>query len=339
MAETVLVTGGTGFVGGWCIVELLKRGYAVRTTVRTIAKADQVRAAVASQVDPDGRLSFAVADLMHDEGWEAAVAGCHYVLHVASPMGGGDAGQMIAAARDGALRVLRAAVAAGVERVVLTSSTAACAPRLDGPDSLNDETVWTDVGEPNLSSYRRSKALAERAAWDFIAGSGGATTLTTILPTAVFGPVLPMETQGSVQVIGRMLDGRVPGNPRRGFNVVDVRDLAMAHILAMTSPDAAGERFIASSDFMWMADIARTLKAGLGPRASKVSVRVLPNVAVKLLARTNPAMREIAVGLGRKHCYSSDKARRVLGWTARPAAETVIDCAESLLAGQAGAAA
>lgn len=333
MTETVLVTGGTGFVGGWCIVGLLRRGYAVRTTVRSLAKADHVREAVASQTDSAERLTFAVADLLQDDGWDAAVAGCDYVLHVASPMGGGAPEQMIAAARDGALRVLRASVGAGVRRVVLTSSTAACAPRLDGPDSLNDETAWTDPEEPGLSGYRRSKARAERAAWDFMEKAGGTTTLATILPTAVFGPVLPMETTGSVQVIGRMLDGRVPGNPRRGFNVVDVRDLAAAHILAMTAPEAAGQRFIASSDFMWMAEIAKTLKANLGPRATKVSVRVLPNVAVRLLARTNPAMREIAVGLGRKHCYSSEKARRVLGWTARPAATTVVDCAESLLVG------
>ena len=336
MAETVLVTGGTGFVGGWCIVELLKRGYAVRTTVRSPAKADQVRAAVASQVEPGGRLTFAVADLMQDEGWDAAIAGCDYVLHVASPMSRGDADDMIAAAREGALRVLGAAVRAGVRRVVMTSSTAASAPRLDGPDSLNDETVWTDPNAPQLSAYRQSKTLAERAAWDFMAQAGGPTTLTTILPTAVFGPVLPIETLGSVQVIGRMLEGRVPGNPRRGFNVVDVRDLAVAHVLAMTAPQAAGQRFIASSDFMWMADIARTLKARLGSRAGKVSARVLPDVAVKLLAGANPAMREIAVGLGRRHCYTSEKARRVLGWAPRPATETVVDCAESLLA-QSGA--
>ena len=335
MTETVLVTGGTGFVGGWCIVELLRGGHAVRTTVRSLSKADAVRAAVASQVEPGDRLTFAVADLMQDAGWDAAAAGCGYVLHVASPMSSGDADDMIAAARDGAVRVLRAAVGAGVKRVVLTSSTAACAPRLDGPDSLSDETVWTDLSVPDLSAYRRSKTLAERAAWDFMAQSGGSTTLASVLPTAVFGPVLPIETLGSVQVIGRMLDGRVPGNPRRGFNVVDVRDLAVAHVLAMTAPEAAGQRFIASSDFMWLVDIAKTLKASLGARAGKVSTRTLPNLAVKLLARTNPAMREIAVGLGRKHGYSSEKARRVLGWTARPATETVVDCAESLLAATA----
>jgi nucleoside-diphosphate-sugar epimerase len=337
VTETVLVTGGTGYVAGWQIVELLRRGYAVRTTVRSLAKAEGVRAAVASAVAPGDRLTFAVADLERDEDWPAAVAGCDYVLHVASPMGRGpsDPAAFIAAAREGALQVLRASAAAGVKRVVVTSSTAACAFPADGSDSCNDETVWTDPDDPALSTYRRSKVLAERAVWEFVAGYRGPMTVVTVLPTAIFGPVLTMEGLGSVQIIGRMLGG-MPGNPRRGFSIVDVRDLAVAQVLAMTVPAAAGQRLIACGDFMWMAEIARVLKTRLGARGAKVSTRIVPDFLVRLMARRNPAMRELANGLGRKHAFNSAKAQALLGWTPRPAADTVVDCAESLIAGRAG---
>jgi nucleoside-diphosphate-sugar epimerase len=334
MAETVLVTGGTGFVAGWCLAELLRRGYRVRTTVRDLGKEAGVRAAVGGQVDAEERLAVFAADLMADQGWDAALAGCDYVLHVASPMGnraGDDPGALIEPAREGALRVLRAAVRAGVKRVVLTSSTAASSPPLTDPDSENDERVWTDPDTAG-SPYRQSKVLAERAAWDFMARDGGATELTTVLPTAILGPILTTEGLGSVMVVGAMLQGRMPGLPRRGFNVIDVRDLAEAHIGAMTSPAAAGERFIASSDFLWLADIARILRSALPDRARAIPTRVLPNFVVKLAASRNPALRAMVPGLGRRHTFSSAKAQRVFDWTPRPAAETVVDCAASLIA-------
>jgi nucleoside-diphosphate-sugar epimerase len=332
MTETVLVTGGTGFVGGWVIVALLRRGYDVRTTVRSLSKEAGVRAAVGSQIDPAGRLKVFAADLTSDDGWDAAIAGCDYVLHVASPMGhhaGDDPNSLIGPARDGALRVLKAAVKAGVKRVVLTSSTAASSPVLTGADSLSDETVWTDPDNAG-SLYRRSKVLAERAAWDFMAGEGGRTEFATVLPTAIFGPILAAEGLGSVMVLGAILAGRMPGLPKRGFNVIDVRDLAEVHIRAMTAPPAAGERFIAASDFLWMADIAKILRGRFPDRP--IPRRVLPNFVVKLGARANPALKALVLGLGRKHAFSSAKARRMLRWTPRPAVETVIDCAESLIA-------
>jgi dihydroflavonol-4-reductase len=262
MTETVLVTGGTGFVAGWCIVELLERGYAVRTTIRNPAKEDAVRGATGG----GDRLTFAIADLTDDDGWDQAVAGCGYVLHVASPLGGdgrSDDGTLTGPARDGALRVLRAATRARVNRVVMTSSTAAATPRT--AFGVSDESVWTDPADPNLNPYRRSKLLAERAAWDFMASHPGGTTLTTILPTAIFGPLLPTQNVGSVEVIARLLAGRLPFVPRCGFTVVDVRDLADLHIRAMTSPAAAGQRFIGAGEFMWLSEIARTLRSQLGP--------------------------------------------------------------------------
>jgi dihydroflavonol-4-reductase len=332
MNETVLVTGGTGFVGGWCMVELLKRGYRVRTTVRSLAREAGVRAAVGTEVDPRDRLSFHIADLTGDVGWDAAVAGCDYVLHVASPMGADDGEAQIAAARDGSLRVLKAAITAGVKRVVVTSSTAAAAAPLSRRKADNDETNWTDLKQPNINAYRRSKVIAERAVWDHMAANPGATELTTVLPTAIFGPVLSKDTHGSVQMISRLLSGRMPGYPQLGFSVVDVRDLAVAHVLAMTSPQAPGQRFIAAGDFLWMGDIARILRERLGARAAKVPTRQLPNTVLKVLALGDPGIRALIPQLGNRHSFSADKARRMLGWSARPGEETVVDCAESLIA-------
>src|SRR5262249_25084771 len=201
MTETVLVTGGTGYVAGWCIAELLRRGCDVRTTVRSAAKGDAVRAAVATMVDPGSRLSIATADLTSDEGWDAAVTGVDYVLHVASPLGTlnrTEPDDLIIPPRDGALPVLRAATRAGVERVVLTSAANAASPSSYAADGITDESLWTDPDDRTLIPYRRSKTLAEKAAWDYIAGYDGPTTLTTILPGAVFGPILTTSNLGSV---------------------------------------------------------------------------------------------------------------------------------------------
>lgn len=336
MGETVLVTGGTGFVAGWCLVELLRRGHSVRTTVRSLSKAPAVRAAVASAGVSADRLTFFEADLTRDEGWDAAVAGCDHVLHVASPMGGDaskDADALIVPAREGTLRVLRAAVKAGVKRVVMTSSTAAATPASTDAESVSDESVWTDPDPRKLNAYRQSKVLSERAAWDFMAKNAGPTTLTTVLPGAVFGPVLTLESIGSAQVIQRLLDGRPPGIPRFGFALVDVRDLADLHVRAMTSPEAAGQRFIAVGGFLWMEDIATTLRSTLGERARKVPTRRLPDFVVRVLAAFVPALRILTPLLGRRLTFSSAKAQRVLGFAPRPVSATLVDCAESLVRG------
>jgi nucleoside-diphosphate-sugar epimerase len=335
MAETVLVTGGSGFIGGWCVVELLKRGYTVRTTVRSLSKEPAVRAAIAAEVDPGDRLSFYAAELTGDAGWDEAAAGCDYVLHVASPLGVDDPKDpqvLIVPAREGALRALKAAVKAGVKRVVMTSSVAAASPSPTAGDSLTDESVWTDPDEAGVGAYPQSKTLAERAAWDFIATSGGKTTLATVNPALVLGPVLSKENLGSVQVIQRLLNGSMPGTPRLGFNLVDVRDVADLHIRAMTAPDAAGQRFIAANDFLWMADIAKVLKSELGPQAAKVPTRALPDVVLRLIAVFDRALRVVTPMLGRKHAFTSEKAKRVLGWAPRPVTTSIRDCAESLIA-------
>lgn len=333
MSETVLVTGGTGFVAGWCIVELLERGYAVRTTVRAQSRAASVRAAVAAAGSPADHLSFFAADLTKDEGWDSAVEGCNYVLHVASPLSGdtsSDPNVLIGPARDGTLRVLRAAAKAGVKRVVMTSAAAAARPPLSS-DRISDETICADPADPQFDAYRVSKILAERAAWDFIDKSRASTELTTILPGAVFGPILSSDNLGSVQIIMGLLQGRPAALPRLGFWVIDVRDLADLHLRAMTAPAAAGERFIAAGDFMWMEDIARTLRAKLGHRAVKVPTRGLPNFVVRLVLPFMPRLRALAPLLGRRFSLTSEKARRVLGFSPRLATTTILDCADSLL--------
>ena len=319
MTKTVLVTGGTGFVAGWCIAELLAGGYTVRTTVRDATKEVGERSE---------RLTVRTADLTADGGWDEAVAGCDYVLHVASPLSGADEATLIAAAREGTLRVLRAATRAGVERVVMTSSTAA----VTRAGTVGDETVWTDPADRGVNPYRRSKILAERTAWDFMAEHRGTTTLTTVLPGAIFGPVRTRAGLGSVALIQRLLDGRMPGTPRVGFCVVDVRDLAALHVRAMTAPAAAGERFVATGDFLWMSEIAGTLRERLGARAGRVPRRTLPDPLVRALALVTPELRSITPLLGQKRLFSSAKARRTLGFDPRPATTTVVDCAESLLA-------
>jgi nucleoside-diphosphate-sugar epimerase len=336
MVETVLVTGGSGFIGGWCVRLLLERGYAVRATLRDRTGEAALRAAVGAE--DEARLTVHIADLTRDEGWAQAVADCDHVLHVASPLGaatGGGVGEndLVRPARDGTLRVLRAAVAAGVGRVVMTSAAAtARAPR--GSDVVSDETVWADPKDPQFDGYRRSKILAERAAWDFMANdraaAEGRTTLTTILPVAVFGPLLSKANLGSVSIIQGVLDGRPSRLPRLGFWVVDVRDLAELHIRAMTAPQAAGQRFLAAGDFLWMADIARVLRANLGARAAKTPTRPMPDLVFRLAALFRPQLRFFTPDLGRKHAMDPGKARRVLGFEPRPGAETVVDCARSL---------
>jgi len=331
MTETALVTGGTGFIARWCMVELLQRGYRVRATVRDASREAAVRDAISRVVDPADRLTCVAADLTCDDGWDDAVAGCDYVLHVASPLGLDGAGDLVAPARDGALRVLRAAIAAGVTRVVLTSAANTASPSSYRDEGISDETLWTDPDAPGLQAYRRSKTLAERAAWDFMESAYGPTTLTTVLPGAVFGPILGTDNLGSVQVIGRMLRGRMPGTPRIGLEVVDVRDIADMHIRAMTTPEAAGQRFLATGEFVWMADIAAVLRERLGPAAAKVPTRTIPDVIVRLVALFDPEMRAITPGLGRKNRHTTAKAQQLLGWRPRPAADTVTDCARSLI--------
>jgi nucleoside-diphosphate-sugar epimerase len=332
---TVLVTGGTGFLGGWCSAELLKRGYVVRTTVRNLQRADDVRASIAAaDVDAGERLSIVAADLGADDGWAEAVAGCNYVLHVASPfppVQPKDADELIVPARDGALRVLGASLDAGVQRVVMTSSVAAVRHgRPAAADAPYNETDWTDPDDLRRTPYVRSKTIAERAAWDHVQAADAEDRLAIVNPGAIIGPVLSDDRSYSLQVIERLLNG-MPATPRLGFVFVDVRDVADLHIRAMTAPAAGGERFLAVDRFLWMQDVGRILRERLGRAAEKVPTRVAPNVLIRAMALFDPSVRSIVGELGESATYTAEKAKRTLGWEPRPVEDSITDTAQSLI--------
>lgn len=331
----VLVTGGSGFIGGHCILQALAAGHQVRTTVRSLAREPEVRALLnKAGADADDRLGFAAADLERDAGWPEAVAGCDFVLHVASPFPLGvpkDENELIVPARDGALRVLKAAKTAGVRRVVLTSSFAAIGYGHPPQAAPYDETTWTDVDGPGVGAYAKSKTLAERAAWDFVAKEGG-PELTVVNPVAVFGPVLGPDTSTSITIIKRMIDGAMPGLPRLRFGVVDVRDVADLHLRAMTAPEAEGERFLAvAGDFMSLREMALTLKARLGQAASRVPTRELPDWLVRLAALADASLRQVVGELGVAKNATGAKARRLLGWSPHSREDALVATAESLV--------
>ncbi|HEY7284489.1 MAG TPA: aldehyde reductase [Vicinamibacterales bacterium] len=333
--STVLVTGGSGFVGSHVILQLLRDGHTVRTTVRSLAREPGVRAAVESAgADSMDSLSFFAADLGRDAGWDDAVAGCDYVLHVASPMPAAAPAhedELIVPARDGVLRVLKAARTAGVKRLVLTSTCGAIYYGYPPQTAPFDERSWTNIDGGEISAYVKSKAIAERAAWDFMAAEGGSLELAVVNPSGIFGPVLGPDFSSSIELVTRLMKG-APGCPRLYFGVVDVRDVADLHLRAMTHPAAKGERFIATSgDAMSMLDIARVLKARLGSAASKVPTRQLPDWLVRLVARFDPRMRQLLPLLGQVRNATSAKAQRVLGWTPRPREDAIVATAESLL--------
>lgn len=331
--EAVLVTGGSGFLGGWCVVELLRRGYRVRTTVRDLSREPKVRATLASEVDAGDRLSVLAADLRRDDGWEEAVDGCHYVLHVASPfppVQPKDPDELIAPAREGTLRVLRAGLDAGVGRVVVTSSVAAIRNGGEAPSAPLTEKDWTDPANRNLTPYARSKTIAERSAWELVRERGEAEKLAVINPGAILGPVLSDDRSYSLELIERLLKG-MPGVPRIGFSFVDVRDVADLHVAAMTAPEAGGERFIAAGPFLWTSEVAEVLRDRLGEEAAKVPRRTVPNLVVRGMAIFDPSIRSVVGDLGKKVELSNEKASARLGWSPRPIEETIVDCAQSLI--------
>ncbi|SFO25652.1 NAD dependent epimerase/dehydratase family protein [Mesorhizobium sp. NFR06] len=334
--ELVLVTGGSGFLGAHCILALLDAGYRVRATVRSARREADVRGMLKiGGAEPGDALTFAHADLTSDDGWPVAVAGCRYVLHVASPFPPGvpkHEDDLIVPARQGALRVLRAARDAGVERVVLTSSFAAIGyGQAPVPGHPFTEENWTNLAQ-KVSAYVKSKTLAERAAWDFIASQGGALQLAVVNPVGIFGPVLGQDHSTSTDFIRRLMDGEMPGLPRMAVGVVDARDVADLHLRAMTDPAAKGERFLAiSSDFMTMLEIARTLKARLGDAASRVTTRVLPDWQVRLVGLFDGQAAQIVTELGKPRNATAAKAVHLLGWAPRSREEALVATGESLI--------
>jgi nucleoside-diphosphate-sugar epimerase len=334
--QRVLVTGGSGFIAGHCILQLLEQGHLVRSTIRSLAKEATARGVLknAGMVHSD-RLNFAAADLLRDDGWARAVDGIDVVLHVASPVQPGEVANeddVIVPAREGTLRVLRAARDAGVKRVVLTSAFHAVSWGHPHSDHVFTETDWTILDGPGVDAYGKSKTLAERAAWDFIAAEGRGLELTAMLPVAVMGPMMGKDISGSNHIVQRMLDGAMPVVPNLFIPVVDVRDVASAHILAMTLPAAAGGRFLLSNGrALPLKEVGAIIRAALGDAGKRVPTRTLPDFVVRIAARFNAEMRPFVADLGYAKKTSNEKARRVLGWDPRKPSEAIVAAATSMV--------
>lgn len=331
MVGTVLVTGGSGYIAGYLIRQLVAEGWQVHTTIRSLAREAEVRGWL--QVD-DARLRFFAADLTEDAGWAEATAGCSHVAHVASPLPPAapkDENELIVPARDGALRALRAAKAAGVRRFVMTSSVAAIAYGHPKERTRFTEADWSDPDGPGTYAYPKSKTLAERAARDWVAAEGGGLEFVTVNPSVVLGPVWAEDFSTSIQAVKKLLGGEMPGMPDIGFGIVDVRDVADLHVRCLTAPDLAGERFIASGPFLKLAEVGRILRDQLGEEAHRVPKLVLPDMMVKLAAKLDPVIAQVTSELGRVKETPATHAAERLGWTPRPVEETLVATARSLI--------
>jgi dihydroflavonol-4-reductase len=331
----VLVTGASGFVAQYVILALLEKGYEARGTLRSLSRAEEVRGVLVKHNPKAKDIEFVAADLSADAGWAEAVKGCAFVQHVASPFPAvhpKDEMEIIRPARDGALRVLKAAKAAGVKRVVMTSSMAAIAyGHGDNRAEVSDETMWSNPDGPDNTPYTKSKTLAERAAWDFVNAEGEGLELATINPTGILGPALSKDVSTSLEIPIRLMNGKTPGIPRLGFSLVDVRDVAACQVAAMELPEAAGQRFLATHDFMWFEEAAAILRKEFPEYDKKIPSRKVPDWMLKLMAVFQPVYKQTVTELGRTRAASNAKATRVLGVRFRTAREALVSSARSLV--------
>ncbi|KAK3696046.1 hypothetical protein LTR37_018188 [Vermiconidia calcicola] len=337
--KLVLVTGGSGFVGSHCIIAALHAGYRVRTTVRSLKREDEVRQMLklgGATEDQAKSVEFCAADLTKDDGWPEACRECAYVLHVASPFPPTipkSADDLIIPAREGTLRALRAAKSAGtVKRVVVTSSIAAVAYGHQQREKPFTEEDWTNLEDPSVPPYPRSKTIAEQAAWDWIAKEGGEMELSVVNPGGVFGPILSKTYSTSIELVVRLMNGQVPGLPNLGFSLVDVRDVADLHLMAMTDPKAAGQRYLCITDdgFVWTKDIALKIKNRLGDKAKKIPTMVVPGFVLRLVGLFDKTVASVVPELNKVKNMTNEKARTELGWRPRNAEDALVATAESL---------
>ncbi|KQW45382.1 MULTISPECIES: NAD-dependent epimerase/dehydratase family protein [unclassified Roseateles] len=333
----ILVTGGSGYIAGVLIRQLLAAGWQVHTTVRDLAREPALRQMLGNDTGAvQDQLRCFAADLMHDAGWAQAAAGCSHVAHLASPLPAGvprNANELIVPARDGALRALKAARDGGVQRVVMTSSVAAIAYGHGPGEHRFTESDWTRLEAPGIPPYVQSKTVAERAARDWVAQEGGGLEFCTVNPSVVLGPVASADYSASVLIVRSLLEGRIPALPNIGFGIVDVRDVVELHWRALTAPQRmANERFIACGGFLWLREIAAILRAELGDDARRVPTLQMPDWAVRLLAKVSPTVRAAASELGTVRHQDSTHAREVLGWVPRPPRETIVATARDLIA-------
>lgn len=332
MPSSVLVTGGTGYIGGEVIDQLLAKGYTVHTTVRNKAKSEpRLRE---RWPDAGERLKVFQADLMSDEGWAEASSGCDAVAHVASPLPAAPPkheDDLIIPAREGTLRALRFAKQAGARRFVQTSSMAAIAYGRSEKEYIVTEADWTDVSHPDVYPYVKSKTIAERAARDWVAEHGGEMEFVSVNPSLVLGPVASADFSSSVEVIHQLLSGAAPLAPDLGFAIVDVRDVAALHVKCLEEPGLANERFIAAGKFYKFLQVATVLRQHLGEKARKAPTRGMPNWMVHLLAIFNPGIRSVKGELGKTRHADASHALERLGWKTRDEEQSIVDCANSLI--------
>jgi nucleoside-diphosphate-sugar epimerase len=336
-SDLVVVTGASGFIATHCIQQLLEKGYRVRGTLRSESRQEEVRKGVAPTDEMASRLEFAMLNLLSDDGWDEAMQGARYLLHIASPVPRQppkDPAELIEPARAGALRALRAASAAGIERTVMTSSIAAIAAgHKRSADSLFDENDWSDLSG-KMGAYERSKTVAEKAAWDFmedVKAEGSVMELVTINPGMVLGPSLIADSSASSEVVGKLLRREVPGCPDLSLALVDVRDVAAAHVAAMTAEGVAGQRFIVTRLGMPMPEMARVLAELVKDRGFKIPTRQLPNFLVRLVAVFDKTVRLIVHELGMPMNLSSKRAEEALGFRARDLDAMLRDTVDSLI--------
>lgn len=327
--KKVVVTGGTGFVAGWVIVEFLNAGYEVSTSVRSLKKADRLEREIAKAVSKEemANLSFFEADLTSDKNWVKNIQGAAGIIHVASPMGNGTQSveELVNVAKNGALTVLKAAKEAGVKRVVMTSSQAASTP-MHGSNAVLDENFWTDINNPDLDPYRISKVESEKAAWRFAREND--LELTTVLPGAIFGPILSDKAVSSNEVLLRLLNG-MPLTPHVPLEISDVRDLAHLHRLAFENPVAIGKRYLAASQVLQMAEVEKIYQTNFPYK--RIKVRMMPNWGLKFAAKFVTNLRALVPMLDRKYRHTTDAAENDLGWTQHKPEETVMDAAKMLI--------
>lgn len=331
----ILVTGASSFVGIHTIAQLLEQGYTVRGTIRSLAKEAEVREAVVNLGQTHDRLEFKAADLEQDMGWEEALHGITTVLHVASPFPLYEPEKeddLIIPAVQGTLRVLRAAHKAGVKRVVQVSSVAAISSGHKDNNKTFTEEDWS-ILENEIGAYAKSKTLAERAAWDFINSTEntGRMELVAINPPLILGPIPNKNFRTSVELIRTYMLGQVPGVGRIKMGLVDVRDVASAILLGMTTPEAASNRFLCSGGTMWLKDIAGILHAEYSGRGYKIPTFEFPSWVVRFLGLFDKKIRRVTASLDFDFELSNEKARRVLKWNPRPMKEAILSMAESLI--------
>ena len=331
--EQVLVTGASGFIASHCIIQLLEKGYAVRGTLRSLSRSDDIQTVIAKHTKTT-HLSFVECDLSHDEGWDDAMKDCNYVLHIASPIprtAPKDPDELIKPATEGALRAIKAAEEAKVKRFVMTASTASIAYGYGNTGKVFTEENWSDPEGEDNSAYTRSKTIAEKAAWDYIGDSESEMEFSTINPGAVLGPVLENDYGTSAEIVLKLLNGDFPGKPKLGYPLIDVRDVADLHIRAMESDQSDGQRFLCANDFMWLGDVAEVLKVSHPQYKSKLPGFNLPNWAVKLAALFDPVTQSVVFELGvARHCDSS-KAKTILSWSPRSNEEAIRATADTLI--------